>query len=254
MDMQQLATHIVENKDQPDAGAASLFNALENQIAKTFETEQEREVAREYARQEAEMARAKFIRSQLTEYLTTDYSGLFHHKVLNLCDNMVELTDEPGKFSIPNPADVLYNLVTYSHIALERLRYNEKYVTGWRTPDQVGMIDGRSYVVMLAVGYICPGVYDAIEKVMKLRINGSQLDIDPHRLLSIHATIDDGLDFLRGVPMLTYEALAKVTAGRIDYVHKRPRHAMRTTVPQSAKDKRRKTNKQQKTARRNNRK
>lgn len=72
------------------------------------------------------------------------------------------------------------------------------------------------------------------------------------RLLAIHSQIDDGLDFLRGVPMLTYEALEKITAGSELYVALKVNTV--STRTNSDRTKKRISNKRQKAARRNNRK
>ena len=191
-------------------------------------------------------ARTKMTRAESAKLLGSEVHGsIWYVLIERLCFNHRTVVD--GSVIRPNSNDVRYNLITYSHVAMQRLSYGRPYVESWRDPMHAGpLVSNRTYLVIMSVGFITWGTYDSITKQMNLRLGDCEVQIPLSRLLAINTVIDDAQDFMRGVAIAPYAALENIKCST-------------TKVDMQVPGKRSKTNskpsksKLQRTARRRNR-
>lgn len=155
------------------------------------------------------LERAKIVKAESAKILGSAVHGdLWIGTVQRLCHK--HRTNVDGKFYKPNSSDVLYNLITYAHVQMQRLSYGRPYITEWKDPIHVAFNTKTKYLVMLSAGFITWGTYDNLTKMMSLRLGDCEVQVPAERLLAVNTAIDDGEDFLRGVPLLNYDGLSHI--------------------------------------------
>lgn len=133
------------------------------------------------------------------------HSGIWIPMIQKLCFKHYTIAD--GRKWKPVSGDVLYNLVSYSSTAMQRLAYGRPYVEQWVDPIRIPFKNNASYLVIMSIGYITWGTYDSLTKQMSLRLADCEIQIPAEKLLAVNKVIDDAEDFMRGVPLAPYSTL-----------------------------------------------
>ena len=198
--------------------------------------------------EEIEIARRTNTRKHMETLLDSGTEGhLFHTRLAELCRRSRRSTGVENTYEIPNVHDIEYNLVTYSLNALERLRFKPQYTRHWINPKQGNVRTDRTHVIILRCGYMCWGTYNSTLDEFKIKLSGSEITMPSRGVLAVNTYINDGEDFLRGEPLLTYDGLSKIVYSTDTYAVDSPRKLVKSN---STKRK----NAAQKVARRRNRK
>ena len=248
---------IKEHHNLPDEilnGVPAVLKAITEEAGEAL-TEEERELVERESGYLLERAMVRFVDRELHDVFEGSEAtvSLFKAKIEQLCKQYV--CNIEGKPVIPDYREVASNLLTYSLAAVGRLGAKPEYIDGFNTvPEKPNLENGKTYIVMLTCGVILYGTYSNLDEKIHLRLADAESSIEPNHLLAIHSTINDS-DFLRGVPLITYDGLSKVFCNYIS-VYQAPvvykQRAVRPTT--TVKQKQRKKGKAQTAARRKNRK
>lgn len=255
--IRQVETMIQDNPHLPDSilnGIPAVLKAITDE-AGTDLNDVERDLVDRESRYLLERAMVRFVDRELLSLFADNaaLANLFKAKIEQLCKKYVSVVN--GSTVIPDYREVASNLLTYSLSAVERLGAKPEYINDFQTvPETTLLENGKTYIVMLTCGVILSGTYSNLDEMIHLRLADAESNIAPNRLLAIHSTINDD-DFLRGVPLITYDGLSKVNCGYIA-VEQTPAQSLKPIkrVAVTTKQKQRKKTKAQSKARRNNRK
>lgn len=256
--IKQVETMIKDHANLPDGilnGVPAVLKAITEEAGDALSPEELALLERESGYL-LERAMVRFVDRELLDVFegSEAMAKLFKSKIEQLCCQ--QITNVNGKPAIPDYREVASNLLTYSLAAVGRLGAKPEYITGFKTvPEKPILENGKTYIVMLSCGVILYGTYSNLDEKIHLRLADAESSIEPNRLLAIHSTINDS-DFLRGVPLITYDGLSKVKCGFIEgTVRERSANKQRVgRPPVTVKQKQRKKGKAQSAARRNNRK
>ncbi len=234
--------------DPTTVGQAAAKNIIETTLGGMNLDTTTSAAAQRRIEEEIEIARRTNTRKHLASLLDSETeANLFHVRLAELCRRSRRPTGTENLYEIPNVHDIEYNLVTYSLNALERLRFKPQYTRHWVNPKQGNIRTDRTHVIILRSGYLCWGTYNSTLDEFKIKLSGSEVTMPSRGVLAINTYITDGEDFLRGVPLLTYDGLGKIVYSTDTYAVDAPRKAVKSnsTVRKNAA---------QKAARRRNRK